>query len=106
MSKQVKMIKKSVLPFALVCSALVMAPYAGSQAYAEVQNVQQSKIVKGTVVDETGEPVIGATVLVVGAAATQGTVTDMDGNFSVHVKPGTKRRTCIVPWMWLSKDAA
>ena len=96
MSKQVKMIKKSVLPFALVCSALVMAPYAGSQAYAEVQNVQQSKIVKGTVVDETGEPVIGATVLVVGAAATQGTVTDMDGNFSVHVKPGTKLKISYI----------
>lgn len=90
------MIKKSVLPFALVCSALVMAPYAGSQAYAEVQNVQQSKIVKGTVVDETGEPVIGATVLVVGAAATQGTVTDMDGNFSVHVKPGTKLKISYI----------
>ena len=96
MSKQVKMIKKSVLPFALVCSALVMAPYAGSQAYAEVQNVQQSKIVKGTVVDETGEPVIGATVLVVGGNATQGTVTDMDGNFSVHVKPGTKLKISYI----------
>ena len=90
------MIKKSVLPFALVCSALVMAPYAGSQAYAEVQNVQQSKIVKGTVVDETGEPVIGATVLVVGGNATQGTVTDMDGNFSVHVKPGTKLKISYI----------
>ncbi len=54
------MMKKSVLPFALVCSALMLNPYVGGQAHAEVQNVQQAKAVKGTVVDETGEPVIGA----------------------------------------------
>ena len=90
MSKQNKLIKKSVLPFALVCSALLMTPAMGGQAYADVQNVQQSKVVKGTVVDETGEPVIGATVLVVGGSATQGTVTDMDGNFSINVKLGAK----------------
>lgn len=71
------MMKKSVLPFALVCSALMLNPYMGGQAHAEVQNVQQAKAVKGTVVDETGEPVIGATVLIVGGSASQGTITDM-----------------------------
>ncbi|MDD4776802.1 MAG: SusC/RagA family TonB-linked outer membrane protein [Fermentimonas sp.] len=38
-------------------------------------------LVRGTVVDETGEPVIGATIQVRGT--TQGTVTDIDGNFSL-----------------------
>lgn len=37
--------------------------------------------VKGTVVDETGEPVIGVSILVKGT--TNGTVTDLDGNFVV-----------------------
>ncbi|MDD3789131.1 MAG: TonB-dependent receptor [Petrimonas sp.] len=37
--------------------------------------------VRGTVVDEAGEPVIGATVQVKGT--TQGTVTDIDGRFSL-----------------------
>ena len=69
MSKQIKMMKKSVLPFALVCSALVMSPCMGGQIYADVLNVQQTKAVKGTVVDETGEPVIGAPVLVGGGGA-------------------------------------
>ena len=96
MSKQIKMIKKSVLPFALVCSALVMSPYMGGQIYADVLNVQQTKAVKGMVVDETGEPVIGATVLVVGGGAAQGTVTDMDGNFSIHVKPGAKLKITYI----------
>ena len=96
MSKQNKMMKKSVLPFALVCSALMLSPYMGGQAHAEVQNVQQAKAVKGTVVDETGEPVIGATVLVVGGSASQGTITDMDGNFSINVKPGQKLKITYI----------
>ncbi len=37
--------------------------------------------VRGTVVDETGEPVIGATIQIKGT--TQGTVTDVDGIFSL-----------------------
>lgn len=90
------MMKKSVLPFALVCSALMLNPYVGGQAHAEVQNVQQAKAITGTVVDETGEPVIGATVLVVGGKASQGTITDMDGNFSVNVKPGQKLKITYI----------
>lgn len=90
------MMKKSVLPFALVCSALMLNPYVGGQAHAEVQNVQQAKAVKGTVVDETGEPVIGATVLVVGGSASQGRITDMDGNFSINVKPGQKLKITYI----------
>lgn len=90
------MMKKSVLPFALVCSALMLSPYVGGQAHAEVRNVQQAKAVKGTVVDETGEPVIGATVLVVGGSASQGTITDMDGNFSINVKLGQKLKITYI----------
>lgn len=90
------MMKKSVLPFALVCSALMLSPYVGGQVHAEVQNVQQAKAVKGTVVDETGEPVIGATVLVVGGSASQGTITDMDGNFSINVKLGQKLKITYI----------
>ena len=37
---------------------------------------QQSKLVKGTIVDATGMPVIGANVMVKGT--TNGTITDMD----------------------------
>ncbi len=44
--------------------------------------------VSGTVNDESGEPVIGASVLVVGTQ--MGTVTDVDGNFSLSVPKGSK----------------
>ena len=43
--------------------------------------------VTGTVVDETGETVIGATVMEKGTA--NGTVTDLDGNFTLSVAEGT-----------------
>ena len=42
-------------------------------------------VVKGTVNDEAGEPVIGATVNVQGSQ--KGTITDFDGNFSVEAAP-------------------
>ena len=47
--------------------------------------VQQSKTVTGTVSD-AGGPVIGATIMEKGTS--NGTVTDLDGNFSLNVQPG------------------
>jgi len=43
---------------------------------------QQGKTVRGTVTDSNGEPVIGATI-VVKDKPSQGTVTDIDGNYSI-----------------------
>lgn len=49
--------------------------------------VQQSgKVVTGTIVDPSGMPVIGANVMVKGT--TNGTITDMDGKFSLEVEEG------------------
>jgi len=48
----------------------------------------QQKTVKGNVIDETGTPVPGATVIVKGT--TTGTVTDMDGKFSINVPAASK----------------
>lgn len=42
--------------------------------------------ISGTVFDQSGEPVIGATVMEKGTA--NGTATDIDGNFSIKVKRG------------------
>lgn len=45
------------------------------------QAIAQGINVTGTVIDETGEPVIGASILVKGT--TNRTVTDLDGNFAL-----------------------
>ena len=42
---------------------------------------QQTKKIKGTVVDNMGVPIIGANVMIKGT--TNGTITDMDGQFSL-----------------------
>ncbi len=51
----------------------------------------QSHTVKGTVLDETGEPVIGATIKIAGVTS-GGTVTDLDGNYELEV-PGDAKIT-------------
>ncbi|MBU2525324.1 MAG: TonB-dependent receptor [Bacteroidetes bacterium] len=45
----------------------------------------QTKLVSGTVTDDSGAPVPGATVLVVGT--TRGTSTDFDGKYTIEVSP-------------------
>lgn len=47
---------------------------------------QQVSKIKGNVVDSNGEPIIGATIMEKGT--TNGTVTDLDGNFVLNVAPG------------------
>ncbi|MCI7399012.1 MAG: carboxypeptidase-like regulatory domain-containing protein, partial [Prevotella sp.] len=95
MSKQNKL--NPFLQFTVACMAMTMAPLAGGQTVkAEVHNMQQAKAIKGTVVDENNEPVIGATILVVGGSTTHGAVTDFDGNFSVNAKPGQKLKITYI----------
>lgn len=52
-----------------------------------VQTVMQAGTVKGQVVDATGEPIIGANIMVKGS--TNGTITDFDGNFTLQNASGT-----------------
>lgn len=54
------------------------------QPKATTTRTQQQVIVKGIIIDEEGYPVIGASILEKGT--TNGTVTDMEGNFSIALK--------------------
>lgn len=63
------------LAFSLLLGAFAISGWA-----------QQAGIVKGTVKDADNNPVIGATVVVKGT--TQGTTTDIDGNYTIQVEPG------------------
>lgn len=61
---------------------------------------QQGRTVSGTVTDNNGEPVIGANVIVKGT--TNGTVTDLDGNFSLQVPEGAVLQVSYIGY--LNKD--
>ena len=70
---------------ALMLPATILSASAAS--VGSVQSVQQAAKVFGTVTDGT-EPVIGASIRVKNSS--QGTITDMDGNFKLDVAPGTE----------------
>ena len=71
--------------------ALMMMPLSASAEAAANSPLQQSDeasivTVQGTVVDATGLPLIGASVVEQGTL--NGTITDVDGRFSLSVKKG------------------
>ena len=53
-----------------------------TKSVAGTNRAQQNNVIKGTVVDVNGEPIIGANIRVKGT--TQGTITDFEGNFAVE----------------------
>lgn len=77
-----KLIKSSGLPVALLSATLAfgVSPIY-NKVYAATMTTQQTNTIKGKVIDQSGEPVIGATVLIVGQSANSGAISDMDGNF-------------------------
>ena len=78
--------KTALLTGVCAIAGLLWTPQAMAEsAVNSVQSVQQTKKVSGTVVDAMG-PVIGASILEKGTS--NGTVTDIDGNFSLNVQPG------------------
>lgn len=70
---------------------LVMAPMsvmANNPGIDNISELQQSGKVSGVIKDaKTGEPLIGVSIMVNGGS--EGTITDIDGNFSLKVTAGT-----------------
>ena len=65
-----------------ICLVVLMAFFA-------LPALAQNRLVKGTVFDQNKEPIIGATITIVGQNQ-GGTVTDLDGNFTLNVPAGKK----------------
>ena len=67
-----------LLTIAAVVAALSpLCCMASGAMPGDIQVTQQQQQIKGTVLDEMGEPIIGATVLIEGGSATQGVITDI-----------------------------
>ena len=56
-----------------------------TEAIKDLHAQQQAKTVTGMVTDVSGEPIIGANIRIKGT--TTGTITDIDGNFSIEAEP-------------------
>lgn len=74
-------LKNSGLAYTVKDGAIAIRP---ANEVKTVAAVEQENIISGTVVDETGEPVIGANVLVKGT--TNGQITDLNGRFSINAE--------------------
>lgn len=83
--KNIKLMLSSVKRIVLFFVLMSFGLYATAQTTMEVS---------GTVKDDQGETVIGASVLEEGT--TNGAVTDIDGNFKLKVKEGAKIRISYV----------
>ena len=77
--------------YVLVASILGMATPALAISADAVSSqpavAQQTAKIKGTILDQNGEPIIGANVLVKGT--TNGTITDFDGNYELDAPVGS-----------------
>ncbi|WP_297272371.1 SusC/RagA family TonB-linked outer membrane protein [uncultured Bacteroides sp.] len=79
------------------CLSLMLLALFGTSSFAPVyasgaegvhnsQSIQQTKKISGKVVDSAGEPIVGASVLVKEAGT--GSVSDLDGKFTVEAAQG------------------
>lgn len=80
----------------LLCMGFAVASptYLYSKSVSEQGVVQQNQKITGNVVDDNGEPVIGATIKVAGTS--NGVITDLDGNFSLSAPLGTSLEVSYV----------
>lgn len=62
--------------------------FASSEASAISSTQQQAETIEGVVTDKKGEPLIGVSVVVKGT--TNGTLTDIDGKYSLNVASGAE----------------
>ena len=67
-------------------------------AFAAMPALAQDQIVKGQIVDENGEPIIGASVTLASNKA-KGTITDFDGNYQLSVPKGEKVTITFIGYM-------
>lgn len=65
--------------------------------FLSAMSANAQNAVSGTVTDEAGEPLIGASVVVPGT--TVGTTTDLDGKFTINVAQGKKIRVTYVGYV-------
>src|SRR3712207_3031935 len=99
--------RKTLVLLALALSSVGLS-YADTAYLPEVVTTQQQTTCNGKVVDNQGEPIIGASVMIIGQK--KGAVSDLDGRFSLSdVKMGATLSVSYVGYktqnvVWNGKD--
>ncbi len=92
------MIKPMLSARAMLLVAMLtggVGSFVPTSVHAATSNVQQKNVLKGRVIDATGEPAVGAYVIVVGTST--GTTTEVNGSFTLkNVKPGASIKVSLI----------
>ena len=72
--------------------------------FLSVAAFAQKQRFTGTVIDSTGEPIIGASVVEEGTS--NGAITDVDGKFAISVEPGTRLTVSFIGYTSQTVKAA
>lgn len=80
-----ELFKETDVQYKIEGSHIVLSVNKAKETPSVKQSAQKRKLT-GTVTDEKGEAVIGANIVIKGT--TDGTITDIDGNFTLDVAPG------------------
>ena len=67
----------------LMCAVPIFASSGSADAISVAIVQQQEERIEGTILDENGEPIIGASIVVEGT--TNGVISDFDGHFELNV---------------------
>lgn len=89
--KHVAKLKAVVLVFAALLQSIFLhagtvGAEAGTKSAVVNEVTQKGHLLKGVVTDESGEPLMGVSVRIKGT--TTGTMSDLDGKYSIQVSPG------------------
>jgi TonB-dependent SusC/RagA subfamily outer membrane receptor len=104
---KISIMRKKTMFLGLLGAGLMWMPASAilaAQMTNAAMSVQQNQGIKGTVVDATGETLIGASVKVAGT--TNGAVTDIDGNFTLNCKPGATLEVSYIGYKTMTVKAA
>ena len=103
MKKNSKMLL-TLLGAGMMCNTSVALAGNNSTSNKITATAQQTQGIKGTVTDGAGEPLIGATIKVVGTQ--NGTVTDLDGKFSINCKTGATLEISFIGYKTVQVQAS
>ena len=85
-----KLINKSLQALFIAGTAMALCPtdtMAETRPSVATLQAAQAQVIKGQVVDQDGEPLLGVTIM--SASTNQGTVTDVEGRFSFDISKGS-----------------
>lgn len=82
------MLKDTNIKFEIEATQIILFTNAKSKVSGK------SQLVSGTVLDDKGEPIIGANITAVGSSA--GVITDLDGNYTINVPLGSKLKISYI----------